>query len=206
MSFPLRFIAGHDYWRYRGGDWESAQVYSGASFKGDLYISNALISLGRKLGTIKFNEWHGEESSRFPTFSIGGSISEENDLNLILFGNISPRMNYPKIHPNDESYEIELAAIKSELYGHFYNSSTSTFTFYGSTEAEESTKITYLDADATSDNQPTLETGLETAETTTTWTFNSMLPSYKIHPYFLIKGKNDESKDVYISKVHNLDD
>lgn len=205
ISFPLKFGWGDNYYRYSDGSWEGSKIKRGSSFYGDLYISNALISRGTKLGTIKFNA-HGEDYLSVPNFSTGGSISKVDDINRILFGNTSPNMTYPTIHPDNKSYVITLDAIKSKLYGHFYNSSISEYTFQGSSEAEASTGITYLTTENTRDNQPTLKTGLETSETTNTWTFNSMSPSYKIHPYFLIKGKNDEYKDVYISKVHNTDD
>jgi hypothetical protein len=55
MSFPLQFGWGDNYYRYRNGGWEDSPIKSGSSFYGDLYISNAWVSKGTKLGTIKFN-------------------------------------------------------------------------------------------------------------------------------------------------------
>ena len=205
ISFPLKFEYGDNYWRYSGGSWESSKIKNGSSFYGDLYISSVLSARGTKLGTIKFNH-HGEDYLKVPSFSAGGTISTKTDLNRLLFGTTNPNMIYPEIHPDDKSYVITLDSIDDTLYGHFWNSSTSKYTFQGSSEAEASTGITYVTSENVRNNQPTLKTGLETAETVNIWTFNSMSPSYKIHPYFLIKGKNDEYKDVYISKVHNLDD
>jgi hypothetical protein len=115
-------------------------------------------------------------------------------------------MSYPKIHPDDKSYVITLDQINDTLYGNFYNSSTSTYTFQGSSAAKDSTGVTYLTNESTRGKQPTLKTKLTSEDIVKTWNFDPISPSYKLHPYFLIKGKNDEYKDVYISKVHNLDD
>ena len=186
--------------------WEGHKVKKSSSYFGTLRVTNAYnytLSNTYEIGQIKFNK-HNEDSLSVPTISSGGAITTSSTLKSLLFTSSNPTFNKPSIGANTTSFIIEIPAMYHELRGNFYNSDDAKWQFVGSSEARATQEICF--PGSPTNNYLTLTATITVPSKTITWPSQTLSPKYQIVPMFTLKGKNDKNEDIYISKVHHLDD